>query len=971
MRGCQSVSRALVSAGVVWSVLGSIATGAPNLVANGELEQPVESATARLSPTGQDAYFEFPGQRSFGRVIVHAPSGVRTLASQIDVSYSFVANAAGRTWGLGIGTKDVSFTGDYEIAIWFDLQGRILPNTEYTYSLLAIPLGSEGSSSGIPDMEMIVPALWADGELIGATVNLSWGTEDTSADTLAKRGVVKTPSFQQQTGGQWLILKLPRNFKGELFLDRVSLREIEAGLLKGEKPRMPTPTRYVDIESSLESRIIEALDRSAETLKSLQNDQGFWDTGEVNASVAASATILNSLAGRGEDLTTRKMRSGVKWVAEQEIENTQAVAARLAFLSRYALPEHKQAVAKDLLWLADAQFDDGGWTLISNEGNRDRTIHSDNQSTLIVCRALREAHYAGYSSDRRLWFKAADYWTKAQARDGGFRARKDEYGGLGEATTTHNTAAGLAGLLITLDMSFGAGGTRCDQYLTKREQILSINHALQWLQSYYDEDFKKVASLEADPNPFLNAAMMQTVTAVSGITHLNGKDVFRTEAGYVLDFFNPEQGLFAGNGGLTAQMLEMLSQGAAPVVFQRIIAGGTGENEYSRDGDHLVWYLQRERRKPLNWRATRIETPIWELVKVPILYVNVVGPFEWDDAAWQKIRRYCFAGGVVMFNIDERAEAQRSTLEEGLKAAFPEYDLKELGSDSKLRSLKHDLKSMEGIRVLGNGLKDFVVLLGEDWSCRLNLYQIDKHPETFQFVDNLLSYTLDDSPPRSSFAGSTWESGAASIMNVGVTQLEVGSKTPVYPDLVDTLDRSMQSGYRLKVDAVDPVASTGSGSAPRLLWLSCTGPDSIDAELGARIKQAIDGGAYLFAEVVSGNVSWDESFRSELTRLDGSLRIHKVLANHPVLTGQIPQTQGFDVREVPLRKALSEEYKKLPRADLYLIERDGVEIGMYSAHDISSGLGYVHFPDCRGVMPEFSRRIAANVLLHAMQQALD
>jgi hypothetical protein len=201
--------------------------------------------------------------------------------------------------------------------------------------------------------------------------------------------------------------------------------------------------------------------------------------------------------------------------------------------------------------------------------------------------------------------------------------------------------------------------------------------------------------------------------------------------------------------------------------------------------------------------------------------------------------------------------------------------------------------------------------------------------------------------------------------------LEVGSKTPVYPDLVDTLDRSMQSGYRLKVDAVDPVASTGSGPAPRLLWLSCTGPDPIDAELGARIKQAIDGGAYLFAEVVSGNVSWDESFRSELTRLDGSLRIHKVLANHPVLTGQIPQTQGFDVREVPLRKALSEEYKKLPRADLYLIERDGVEIGMYSAHDISSGLGYVHFPDCRGVMPEFSRRIAANVLLHAMQQALD
>lgn len=965
------VTGALFVSSIVFFVCASAAQAAPNLVVNGELEQPVDQATPRLSPTGQDAYYEFDGQKSFGRVIVHAPNGVRTLANQVVVAYSFVANAAGRTWGLGISTKDVNYTGDYEIAIWFDLQGRIQPETQYTYSVLALPLGSSGSGGGVPEMEMIAPALWADGELVGATVTLSWGSEDNTADALAKRGVVKTPAFDMQTGGQWLILKLPRNFKGDIFLDRVSLREIEATQLGGEEQRMPTPTRYVEIESSLESRIVEALDRSAETLKTLQNEQGYWNAGGVEESVTYSAIVLSTLASQGEDLTTRQMRLGVQWLAEQEIHSTGAAASRLVFLSRYALPDHKQAVAKDLLWLADAQFDDGGWAEVSNEENENRSVHSDNLSTISVCWALREAHYAGYSSDRKLWFKAADYWTKAQARDGGFRARMDEYGGLGEATTIHNTAAGLTGLLITLDMSFGAGGTRCDQYLTKREQVLAINHAMQWLESYYDEDFKKIANLATPPNPFLNATAMQAVVAVSGVTHLNGKDVFRTEAGYVLDFFDPGAGLFAGNAALTVQMLDMLAYGAAPAVFQRIIAGGTRDNENSRDGEHLVWYLQRQRKKPLNWRATRIDTPIWELVRVPILYVNVVGPFDWSEADWRKIRQYCFAGGVVMFNVDEQAEAERAKLEEGLKGVFPEYEIKELAADSKLRTIKHDLKSTSGIKVIGNGIKDFVVLLDEDWSCRLNLYQIDKHPEAFQFVDNLLDYTLDGSPPRSSFATSTWDPGAAYVATIPVARLEVGSKSPAYPDLLESLDRNMQSGYRLKVEAVGPDTASGGSQPPRLLWLSCTGPDAIDSEVGAQIKRAIDGGTYVFAEVVSGNGSWEEAFRSQLTKLDGSLRIHKVLANHPVLTGQISGTQGFDVREVPLRKALQAEYAKLPRADLYLIERDGKEVGMYSAHDISSGLGYVHYPGCRGVMPEFSRRIAANVVLHAMQQALD
>jgi hypothetical protein len=59
---------------------------------------------------------------------------------------------------------------------------------------------------------------------------------------------------------------------------------------------------------------------------------------------------------------------------------------------------------------------------------------------------------------------------------------------------------------------------------------------------------------------------------------------------------------------------------------------------------------------------------------------------------------------------------------------------------------------------------------------------------------------------------------------------------------------------------------------------------------------------------------------------------------------------------------------KLPRLDAYVIEKDGKEVGVLSVHDVASGLGYVLYPDCRGLMPAESRQTATNVVLYAMQR---
>lgn len=952
--------------------------GGPNLVANGDLEQPVATAKGRVSRSGREVYFEFPGEQNFGRVVLTADSvaAARQLASEFRVVYTFATNPSGRTWGMILSGKEVKANTNYETAIWFDLIGRIRPGAEYTYSVAPIRLGENGK---IPAMEMIAPAVWVDGELVGARVSLgnTDGQQIAQVQNQSLRGVVRMPEFDVQTGGQWLILKLPTGFKDDFFLDAVSLREIETASLEGKSVRMPTPRRYVRIEDPLERRIASALSGAAAFLKSQQNQQGFWPAGDLDSTVAHTATVLAALGNQGEDLSSKDMRRAIKWLANQEWEEDEDVnsvagrGARLTFLARYGLPEFRQTVAEDMLWLEDAQFEDGGWGEQSAKLTDDRTVHSNNLFSLHVGVALREAHYAGKSVSRKTWINAAKYWTDAQARDGGFRATLASYGGLGEATTTHMSGAGIAGMMLTLDMAFAAGSRRCDQYLTKRAQVSGLDQAFEWMDVNYDNFLMQFGNITGDGiDPFTGMTMMQYMLEYAGVTHFKGKDVFRNECSRVLDAYDSNTGTFAGNPVITANMLEALSNGSAPVVVQRIIVGGPRGAEYSRDADHLVQYMRRQRGRPVNWRVASFDSPIWELVRAPILYINVMDELKWSPEKWRKLRDYCFGGGVVLFNVSESASDQRANVEAGLAQAFGEFKLSDLADDDPILSVKHKLSGVDGMKVVGNGFKNFVYLPQDDWSCRMNLYQIEEHPEVFEFADNLLSYTLDHAPPRSNYAPSTWDQPTAEVARVSVARMEVGSATPAYPDLIGSLNRYMLAGYQLKVEDAGQ-ASSGSPQDPALLWVSATGAEPLAAGEKAAIKSHIDRGGYLFADIVGGDPSSEEALRAELKSIDSGIEIRRLLSNHPVLSGRIKETQGFDVRQVQLRHALAEEFEKLPRAKMYLLERGGEEIGVLSAYDISSGQGYVMYPNCRGVMPEPSRQIAANVILYAMQRQLE
>ena len=247
----------------VWLPLAwtPVASGGPNLVANGDLNHTDQTADVRTGIGETAVYFTFDGAGDFGRVVARTDGSVSALKREMRVAYWEPSKSAGGGLrGLVIDTSEVTARGDLQIEVWFDLTGKVRPKKQYEWSLVAVVPG--GNAKVEDGFKVIAPAIWADGEPLGAEVDVAFN------GYMAPRfGSTHVKNFERQTGSAGLVLQFPDNFKGQLIIVRASLREVDQDLLEGREPDMPVPIRYVPIADPLAYRIAEMLQKSSAYLR--------------------------------------------------------------------------------------------------------------------------------------------------------------------------------------------------------------------------------------------------------------------------------------------------------------------------------------------------------------------------------------------------------------------------------------------------------------------------------------------------------------------------------------------------------------------------------------------------------------------------------------------------------------------------------------------------------------------------------
>jgi hypothetical protein len=214
-----------------------------------------------------------------------------------------------------------------------------------------------------------------------------------------------------------------------------------------------------------------------------------------------------------------------------------------------------------------------------------------------------------------------------------------------------------------------------------------------------------------------------------------------------------------------------------------------------------------------------------------------------------------------------------------------------------------------------------------------------------------------------------------------MTHMECSGTLPAYPGFVHAVNRLMQSNYRVNVREA---ASKDADEPAELLWVSSVGSAPLNARQREAIRKALRDSTYIFMDVVTGNDGWAEALEAEVqapgTGPDLKLTVQRMPSLHPLYTGQVRGTQGFDVKQVDLRKALwrkrfkedeDEEAIRLGRCVMYKLMHEDREVGAFCEQDVSSGVCNQQFPGVKGPMPDYARKLAMNVALRAMERRLD
>jgi hypothetical protein len=138
------------------------------------------------------------------------------------------------------------------------------------------------------------------------------------------------------------------------------------------------------------------------------------------------------------------------------------------------------------------------------------------------------------------------------------------------------------------------------------------------------------------------------------------------------------------------------------------------------------------------------------------------------------------------------------------------------------------------------------------------------------------------------------------------------------------------------------------------------------------LKEYLSRGGFLFADAICANKEFAEALRHELKAIFPDANFVRIPPSHPLFTEEF---NGFSLQTVTLRDPQLRDgddplTAKLAKVTPLLegLEIDGRLAVILSPYDISCALEKGTSLDCKGYIPADAARLAANVLLYALQQ---
>jgi hypothetical protein len=475
-------------------------------------------------------------------------------------------------------------------------------------------------------------------------------------------------------------------------------------------------------------------------------------------------------------------------------------------------------------------------------------------------------------------------------------------------------------------------------------------------------------------------------------------------------------GRYYGKAVTTALALLFACHGRGPILLNKLSYGPKNEwqwHNYPRDAANVARWFDRKYETEVNWQVVTLQKDKEaDLHDAQVLYISGYKELKFENDEVEMLRRYVEGGGTILIVACGGKIAARKFLESAEElgrrmyppADYPEYRMTALppmhpvalglGSWSGKGP-----KPKEALRTevwhVHNGHRSFLFVVPEDVG---HIWQAGKwaqREEAFHVFGHVRNYATDKGLLPSRFrvpntAGYP-QSPARGSVRVGTVKYTSLGKLTVDAD-------PGRKGKSEEVEAKADWAAAGAAWSVFRPWMQhATGYDITetrgvdlagvrpgefdvlhmsghyafklsDAEISG-LKRFVEGGGTLLVEAVGGHdVNGDREFYKTARTVFGGMfpkaPLNPLEGGHPVITGAIPGTTGFNCSEVGYsRHVLLAQNLKSPA--LQAIKLDGRAAVIISPFGLSCGLTNQQFWERDGYAPRSARELTANILQYA------
>lgn len=671
---------------------------------------------------------------------------------------------------------------------------------------------------------------------------------------------------------------------------------------------------------------------------------------EKARSNGATVMAIYSLIMSGRNPQEPAIARGLRFLRENDPWGTYGISVRTHIWA--ALPDaYRSNLEQDARWLERAQSG-GLWGYGPVRGQR--VDHSTTQYGVL---GLWEASKRNVRMPDKVWEDVVAAVLAEQTPDGAWCYGRKDYA---QGPTGSMTTAGLTMLYVAIQQLY-----RDREVPSQIQESLAKGHA--WLDKNFSADRNPAPQYEGGDRGEIPYYLygLERVALASGVKTFGGQDWYEAGAASILRMENKRGSVGGGAGGAVANTgfaLMFLARGRVPVWINKIALPGVDWNNRPNDIYFLNRYLSDLREQELNWQVVGIDYDSANWMGAPIAWISSDDKVTLTDPQKANLKKYLDLGGVLIVN-PEGGEFTGSM--RGLaKELYPDFPLKNIESDHPALTMLYPASGGRNIQVVNNGVRDLIVVLGQDWGKELQAGKRVGEDDAWIVMTNLYA-AITDRGTLSNRLVPRFEkrvAGKTSKGKIAVARVQHGGKDwDVELDSWMPFETSLfnLTGWELERKTAKIEELTGSGAALAHL-AGVAAYELTPAEVQA-LQSYVQGGGTVFVETIGGRGDFSVKLEQQL-RAAFKAEAAPLQSYDPIVSGQTLDG-GQKAGRVLFRpfSVINMAAKREPRVTA--IDVNGRHAVIFSHDDLSLGVLGLRRWGINGYQPDSAKLLLTNIVL--------